>query len=72
MEGQETKRFVRDGKSARLLVGWEDNFVPLWESGERRFWRHRPSTCWTTLIFIKLNQGGDIFLSILLCLCLNV
>ena len=32
MEGQETKRFLGARKSARLLVGWEDFVVSLWES----------------------------------------
>jgi len=44
MKGQETKRFLGARNSSRLLVGWEDNFVPLWESGERRLWRHIPTT----------------------------
>jgi hypothetical protein len=35
-EGQETERFLGDRKSARLLVGWEDFVVSLWESGEKK------------------------------------
>jgi hypothetical protein len=34
-EGQETERFLGARKSARLLVGWEDSVVSLWESGKR-------------------------------------
>jgi hypothetical protein len=34
-EGQETERFLGDRKPARLLVGWEDSVVSLWESGKR-------------------------------------
>jgi hypothetical protein len=38
MQGQKTKRFLGARKSARLLVGWEDNFiVSLWESGKIMF-----------------------------------
>jgi hypothetical protein len=36
-EGQETKRFIGDRKPARLLVGWEDSIVSLWESRKRMF-----------------------------------
>jgi hypothetical protein len=34
-EGQETERFLGARKPARLLVGWEDSVVSLWESGKR-------------------------------------
>jgi hypothetical protein len=34
-EGQETERFLGARKPARLLVGTEDSFVSLWESGKR-------------------------------------
>jgi hypothetical protein len=34
-EGQETERFLGARESARLLVGWEDSIVSLWESGKR-------------------------------------
>jgi hypothetical protein len=37
MEGQETKRFLGSKKPARLLVGWEDSIVSLWEVGKECF-----------------------------------
>ena len=35
MEGQETERFLRARKPARLLVGNEDSVVSLWASEKR-------------------------------------
>ena len=34
-EGQETERFLGARKMARLLVGWEDSIVSLWEIRKR-------------------------------------
>ena len=34
-EGQETERFLRARKLARLLVGREDSVVSLWASGKK-------------------------------------
>jgi hypothetical protein len=34
-KGQETERFLGARKLARLLVGWEDSVVSLWESGKK-------------------------------------
>ena len=34
-EGQETERFLGARKTARLLVGWEDSVVSLWEIRKR-------------------------------------
>ena len=36
-EGQETERFLGARNSARILSGWEDSVVSLWESGKRMF-----------------------------------
>jgi hypothetical protein len=35
MEGQETERFLRARKMDRILVGWEDSVVSLWEIRKR-------------------------------------
>ena len=35
MEGQETERFLGARKMARILVGWEDFVVSLWEIRKR-------------------------------------
>jgi hypothetical protein len=35
MEGQEIERFLGARKTARLLVGWEDSVVSLWEIRKR-------------------------------------
>jgi hypothetical protein len=34
-EGQETERFLGARKTAKLLVGWEDSIVSLWEIRKR-------------------------------------
>jgi hypothetical protein len=36
MEDQKTERFLGDRKLISLLIGWKDNFVSFWESGEIR------------------------------------
>jgi hypothetical protein len=50
MEGQETKRFLGARKPTRLLVGWEDNFVSLWESGKKLLEASSYYSLWTQLL----------------------
>jgi hypothetical protein len=72
-EGQETERFLGARKSARLLVGWLDNYVvPLWESGkiiwENNAWKHLPTIGKTTLQMISFN-GPEEEVCFLICIC---
>jgi hypothetical protein len=54
-EGQETKRFLGARKSARLLVGWEDSVVSLWESGKIML-GSMPRTTLQLMSFNKLRK----------------
>ena len=54
-EGQETERFLGARKMARLLVGWEDSVVSLWESG--KIMRGSTQDYITMMSFDKLRRS---------------